>query len=280
MFFETDEVLSETAHDEARKGLGKWCATSEKLHSSESVNNYRRTAPMASRVAIQESEHLWRAYLEKHLLEADLATSLGHEETVKGIFAGYTIMRLAGEAARATVTRQKWDNSCIGRYDKMGYAQRTIHGQILVLSPLMARIYETACLGGWLHVRMPSLPAFEDFMDKEYLLVGCAGTFTSNGEGSGAFNDKTVLSTFLVHLYKDMGVSGVVFFMVVDMLPPMATYIPRLHDEDATKKLLHIDSIQFFKHLAPSLQEVLRCNLHELVIILPTARENVLVSAE
>ena len=189
-------------------------------------------------------------------------------------------MQKAGEAARASIKRQQWEKSRVGGYNDMSDSQRIIHAQILPLSSLMARIFETACLAGWLHVHVPSFPTFQDFTSGLYKLQLCAGTFASNGEDSGGFNKHTVLSTFLLHLFKDAGVEGDVFFLVVDMLPPMATYIPCLHDEDEHKELFHIDSIQFFKHLAPSLQEVLRRNLHELVILLTIARENVMTSTD
>jgi len=104
------------------------------------------------------------------------------------------------------------------------------------------------------------------------------GSFPSLGEEPGKFFD-SVLGFFMPGLMADAQVEGDVAFVVIDVIPPMATSVHALHQDDDLKDFHHIDSIAYFKALPDGLQKIFTMNHDAIVKFLCSQREQILEAA-
>jgi len=74
----------------------------------------------------------------------------------------------------------------------------------------------------------------------------------------------------------DARVEGDVVWVVIDVMPLMATSVRALHQGDNLVDFHHIDSIAYFKALPDGLQKIFTMNHDAIVKFLCTQREQIL----
>ena len=149
--------------------------------------------------------------------------------TIDDYYAAHAVMRQEAIRVRESATRELYEASFIGVFHPLDPDQEAFLGHLRSLCPLLGRKYETAMKMGSLFVPVTSVPGKACFEDKSKLMTINVGSFPSLSERPGAFNDG-VLGVYMRGLYAEFENSNV-FSIVVDLLPPMATY-PAPHKED------------------------------------------------
>jgi len=108
---------------------------------------------------------------------------------------------------------------------------------------------------------IPSLDVFKRAAAKVLFKVG---SYPSLGEEPGKFFD-SVLSVFMSGLIAETGVEGETAFVVIDVMPPMATSVQAKHQGHKLVNLHHVDSIAYFKALPNGLHKIMTMN-HSAIV--------------
>jgi len=91
-----------------------------------------------------------------------------------------------------------------------------------------------------------NLPNLDVFKRATMKVLFNVGLFPSLGEEPGKFFD-SVLGVFMTGLMADARVESDVVFVVIDVMPPMATSVRAMHQGNSLVDFHHIDSIAYVK---------------------------------
>ena len=150
----------ETAHSAAQRAVSEWARETSHQGGSPLANNICNEAMLASQAEIHQSQLPWA----KVWLREMRASMRARAETREGFWAALAIMRKEAVEVKKQVTRGEYEKQIwIGPIHAWRHGQEEVYNAVYKESPLLARVYKTACWAGYRHVPVMSLPDLDVF---------------------------------------------------------------------------------------------------------------------